>query len=203
MSPDAVPAPDCAAPDRAALDCAARGCALDGCRSAAEPGAPVALCSAHLGLAHDWVAREDGVVDALPSPCLVCGSRLGVRHPSGWLCAACEWRLGDAPDGELPPPRVEVVYYIRFAGRIKIGTSGNPRQRLHRLRHEELLAFERGGRALEQHRHAQFAVERLERTEWFTRSAALDRHVEAVRAGEPDPWALYRRWCSEALALRT
>ena len=39
-------------------------CALEGCRSAAEPGAPVALCTAHLGIAHDWVAREDGVVDA-------------------------------------------------------------------------------------------------------------------------------------------
>ncbi|PPG99701.1 ATPase, partial [Rathayibacter sp. AY1H3] len=34
----------------------------------------------------------------------------------------------------MPPPRVDVVYYIRFGERIKIGTSGNPRQRLHRLR---------------------------------------------------------------------
>lgn len=177
-------------------------CAIDGCAGDAEEGAPVALCPAHLALAHDWVARSDGVVDALPAPCLVCGARLGVRYPSAWLCASCEWRHGDVPDGEPAPPRVEVVYYIRFGERIKIGTSANPRQRLHRLRHEELLAFERGGRALEQHRHAQFADERLERTEWFARSDALDRHVDAVRAGEPDPWALHRRWCSEALALR-
>lgn len=177
-------------------------CAIGGCASSAETGAPLALCAAHLELAHDWVAREDGVIDALPSPCAACGSRLGVRLPSAWLCAACEWRLGDAPDGELPPPRVDVVYYIRFGERIKIGTSGNPRQRLHRLRHEELLAFERGGRALEQHRHAQFADERLERTEWFARSPVLDAHIETVRAGEPDPWALHRRWRSEALALR-
>jgi hypothetical protein len=178
-------------------------CSLDGCALPTEAGAPVALCAAHLGLAHDWVAREDGVVDALPSPCPVCGSRLGVRLPSAWLCAACEWRHGEVPDGELGPPRVEVVYYIRFGDRLKIGTSANPRQRLHRVRHEELLAFERGGRSLEQHRHAQFAAERLERTEWFARSPALDRHVETVRAGEPDPWATHRRWVSEALALRT
>ncbi|PPG48149.1 hypothetical protein C5C27_17640, partial [Rathayibacter sp. AY2B7] len=32
--------------------------------------------------------------------------------------------------------------------------------------------------------------------------AALDAHIETVRAGEPDPWALHRRWRSEALALR-
>ncbi|MWV59067.1 GIY-YIG nuclease family protein [Rathayibacter sp. VKM Ac-2754] len=178
-------------------------CAIDECPAPAEQGAPLALCSAHLALAHDWVAREDGVVDALPSPCLVCGSRLGVRLPSAWLCAACEWRFGEVPDAELAPPRVEVVYYIRFGDRIKIGTSGNPRQRLHRLRHEELLAFERGGRALEQHRHAQFAAERLERTEWFARSPALEGHIETVGAGEPDPWALHRRWWSEALALRS
>ncbi|KQQ05708.1 MULTISPECIES: GIY-YIG nuclease family protein [unclassified Rathayibacter] len=178
-------------------------CAIDGCRAEADAGAPLDLCAAHLELAHDWVARESGVVDALPSPCLVCGSRLGVRLPSAWLCAACEWRFGEVPDGELAPPRIDVVYYIRFGERIKIGTSGNPRQRLHRLRHEELLAFERGGRALEQQRHAQFAAERLERTEWFARSPALDRHIETVAAGEPDPWALHRRWWSEALALRT
>ncbi|AND15431.1 hypothetical protein [Rathayibacter tritici] len=120
-----------------------------------------------------------------------------MRLPSAWLCAACEWRLGDTLDGELPPPRVDVVYSIRFGARIKISTSTStsttPRQRLHRLRHEELLAVERGGRALEQHRHAQFAVERLERTEWFARSTALDADVETVRAGEPDPWALHRR----------
>ncbi|SMH27777.1 T5orf172 domain-containing protein [Rathayibacter oskolensis] len=178
-------------------------CAIDGCPSRAEEGAPIGLCAPHLALAHDWVDREDGVVDALPSPCLVCGSRLGVRLPSAWLCAVCEWRLGDVPDGELPPPRIDVVYYIRFGERIKIGTSANPRQRLRRLRHEELLAFERGGRALEQHRHEQFAAERLEHTEWFARSAGLDAHIDVVRAGEPDPWALHRRWWSEALALRT
>jgi len=178
-------------------------CAMESCGSPADAPAPLPLCAAHLQLAHDWVARADGVVDTLPSPCLVCRSRLGVRWPSGWLCAACDWRLGEVPDGELPPPRIEVVYYIRFDDRIKIGTTANPRQRLNRLRHEELLAFERGGRSLEQHRHGQFSTERLERTEWFSRSAALDAHIDSVRGDETDMWARHRRWVSEALALQT
>ena len=58
-----------------------------------------------------------------------CGSRLGIRYPSGWLCAVCEWRHGDLIDHELPPPRVDVVYYLRYDERVKIGTSSNPRQR--------------------------------------------------------------------------
>ena len=36
-----------------------------------------------------------------------------MRYPSGWICAECEWRVGDVPDDELDRPRVEVVYYIR------------------------------------------------------------------------------------------
>jgi len=43
------------------------------------------LCLPHLLEVHDWVAGEFGVTDALPSPCAFCGSRLGVRYPSGWL----------------------------------------------------------------------------------------------------------------------
>ncbi|MBI5160123.1 MAG: hypothetical protein HY996_01675, partial [Micrococcales bacterium] len=65
---------------------------------------------------------------ALPGPCLLCGSRRGIRSrrsrsSDGWDCAVCGWRYGDAPDPDLPPPRVEVVYYIRWRERIKIGTS--------------------------------------------------------------------------------
>lgn len=172
------------------------------CDGAVPASSPVALCERHLALAADWAGREHGVVDALPSPCVACGSRLGVRYPSSWLCAVCEWRLGDSPDGELPRPRVDVVYYIRFDDRIKIGTTASPRQRLGRLWHDELLAFERGDRALEQRRHQQFAQFRLERSEWFARHPALDAHIEGLAAGVDDPWRSYARWTSEALALR-
>ncbi|MET0590412.1 MAG: GIY-YIG nuclease family protein [Naasia sp.] len=143
-----------------------------------------------------------GVEDALAAPCVLCSSRLGVRYPSGILCAVCEWRVGDLPDAELPPPRVDVVYYIRFDDRIKIGTSANPRQRLGALWHEELLAFERGDRALERRRHEQFRALRLERTEWFTAAPELEAHIDTLRAGVVDPWQQHLRWISEAVASR-
>lgn len=162
--------------------------------------APVSLCEWHLAAASEWDQRTNGVTDVLPSPCTVCGSRLGVRYPSGWLCAVCEWRYGELVDHELPPPRVDVVYYVRFDDRIKIGTTANPRQRLAAIWHDELLAFERGDRALESRRHAQFAEDRFPRTEWFRRSPALLDHVRGLAEGTEDPWLLHTRWTSEALA---
>jgi hypothetical protein len=150
----------------------------------------------------DWGEAEIGQEDLLPSPCIVCGSRTGVKHPSGWACAVCEWRLGDVVDGELPPPRVDVVYYIRFDDRIKIGTTANPRQRLQRLWHDSVLAFERGDRLVERRRHQQFALDRLGRSEWFSPSPGLEHHIAELAAGVEDPWRRHARWISEAIALR-
>ncbi|KRA25834.1 ATPase [Microbacterium sp. Root61] len=164
--------------------------------------APIALCEHHLAVAADWAAREQGVTDLLPMPCRLCGSRVGVRYPSGWVCAICDWQAGDVIDQELPPPRVDVVYYLRAEGRVKIGTTANPRQRLTAIWHDELLAFERGDRRLEQHRHAQFTDERFDRTEWFRYSDAIRAHIDTLRGGREGPWDLYARWYSEALALR-
>lgn len=177
-------------------------CIQAGCGGRVVDGAPVALCGAHLGLVADWLAGEDGVLDSLPSPCRACGSQLGVRLPSGWVCAVCEWRHGELGDAELAPPRVDVVYYIRVDDRLKIGTTGNPRQRLGALWHQEVLAFERGTRTLERRRHEQFALERFDRTEWFALSERLRRHTEALGAGTVDPWELHARWRSEAWAAR-
>jgi hypothetical protein len=177
-------------------------CLIPGCGDVASPEAPFALCGEHLAVAAEWAASRDGVTDVLPAPCTLCGSRLGVRWPSGWLCAVCEWRHGDPIDGELPPPRVDVVYYLRFRDRVKIGTSAQPRQRLRAIRHEELLAFERGDRGLERRRHSQFAADRLGESEWFQHSDALAAHVAALREGVVDPWSLHARWMSEAIARR-
>jgi len=162
--------------------------------------AGLGLCEEHLLRASEWVAGEAGVTDVLPSPCPACGSRLGVKWPSGWLCAVCEWRLHEHPDPDARPVRVDVVYYIRSRGRIKIGTSANPRSRLGQLHYEELLAFERGDRRLEQQRHQQFAAHRAGR-EWFDEHDALLAHIDVLRAGATDPWDQHRRWLSEAAAL--
>jgi len=170
------------------------------CSSPVQADAPLNLCTEHLLAAHDWVAQDVGVTDALPSPCLACGSRLGVRYPSGWLCAICEWRVGDIPDADLSDLRVDVVYYIRYRGRIKIGTSASPRRRLSALPVDELLAFERGDRLVEQRRHRQFAAHRLGHTEWFEQHDALERHLEQLSAGVDDPWSRYALWKSEAAA---
>jgi hypothetical protein len=174
----------------------------DGCRAAVGVDAPVPLCERHLALAGDWADRAYGVTDVLPTPCRLCGSRVGVRFPSAWVCAVCEWPHGDIVDDELPPPRVDVVYYLRYGERLKIGTSSNPRQRLAAIWHDELLAFERGDRRLEQRRHEQFALERFDRTEWFRLSSRLLAHVDTVRGGDVDPWDRHARWLSEAAALR-
>jgi hypothetical protein len=151
-------------------------------------------------MAGEWANAEWGCTDVLPSPCLACGSRLGVRWPTGWLCAVCEWRHGVVPDTDLPPPRVDVVYYLRFGDRVKIGTTATPRQRLAAIVHDELLAFERGDRHRERRRHEQFAADRFPRTEWFRSSPALLAHIGKLTAGVDDPWLLHARWRSEAWA---
>nr|WP_229756430.1 GIY-YIG nuclease family protein [Cnuibacter physcomitrellae] len=158
------------------------------------------MCGDHLLAAYEAVLGEVGVTDALPGPCAACGSRLGVRWPSGWLCAVCEWRYGELPDTETAPPRVDVVYYIRFADRVKIGTSSTPRTRLAQLRHEEVLAFEPGARDVEQSRHQQFADLRLG-GEWFSLEGDLAEHIAAL-ALAGDPWLLHARWRSELAARR-
>jgi len=176
-------------------------CDIAGCTAAADPAAPVALCPAHLVQAHDWVAEESGVSDLLPSPCLACGGRVGLRFPSGWICATCEWRVGELPESE-GRALVDVVYYIRQRDRIKIGTSNNPRGRLAALHFDEVLAFERGDRRVEQRRHAQFADHRFPRTEWFAVHDELLAHIADIAAGVDDPWERYALWVSRELARR-
>ena len=177
-------------------------CVIPSCGSVVHTDAPLDLCLNHFLEAHGWVVGTVGETDLLPSPCAACGSRLGVRYPSGWLCAVCEWRLGEVPD-TTAAPRVDVVYYLRYGDRFKIGTSANPRQRIASLPHDEVLAFERGDRGLEQRRHRQFASHRIPRTEWFETNDELTRLIESLRDGTPDPWARYARWVSEAVALRS
>lgn len=161
----------------------------------------IPLCAAHLAVAAELHESRAGVADLLPAPCRLCGSRTGVRYPSGWICGVCEWPHGEHPDGELPPPRVDIVYYLGFGDRVKIGTTANPRQRFAAIRHEQVLAFERGDRRLEQRRHGEFAGERAGSSEWFELSPALQAHIDTL-AGGVDPWDRWRRWVAEATATR-
>ncbi|MDZ8200235.1 GIY-YIG nuclease family protein [Microbacterium sp. SSW1-59] len=137
---------------------------------------------------------------AMPGPCRLCGCATGARRDDGWLCSVCGWRYGDAPDDGLPPPRIDVVYYLLFDARVKIGTSSAPRQRLAAIRHERVLAFEPGDRTRERERHRQYAHLR-EGGEWFSATPDLLRFIEAVR-GDIDPWQRYARWVGDAYRAR-
>lgn len=137
----------------------------------------------------------------MPDPCRLCGCIAGERASDGIRCAQCAWRHGDAPDPDLPLPRIDVVYYLRWRDRVKIGTTQNPRQRLAAIVHEELLAFERGDRTLERARHAQFAALRLG-GEWFAAAPELLAHAAELRGGA-DPWVTHTRWFSDALRAIT
>jgi hypothetical protein len=144
--------------------------------------------------------ESGGIAGNLPGACLACGALRGIRDASGWACATCGWRYGDVPDAELSPPPVHVVYYLRFGDRIKIGTSARPRSRLAQLRYDELLAFERGGRSLEQQRHREFAGQRFPGSEWFHVNDELLAHIRVLQRDGIDPWDRYKRWRSEELA---
>src|SRR4051794_11194313 len=176
-------------------------CVVPACDEPSERPELIPLCATHLAVAAEIQGSTHGITDLLPSPCRLCGSRIGVRYPAGWACAVCEWPHGEHPDGELPPPRVDVVYYLRFGDRVKIGTTSNPRQRFAAIRHEEVLAFERGDRRLEQRRHAEFAAERSGTSEWFALTERLRAHIDTL-AGGVDPWDRWRRWVAEATATR-
>jgi len=138
-------------------------------------------------------------VETLPGPCGLCGETGGTRLGVDLACAACGWRYGDAPDYDLAPPRVDIVYYVRARDRVKIGTTCHPRQRLAALRFDELLAFERGDRLVEHARHVEFAKYRVG-GEWFELRGELAAHV--ARLGLEEPWIRYARWVAEALSAR-
>lgn len=176
-------------------------CAVPRCLEPSQQPELIPLCPMHLAVAAEVHGSGHGVADLLPAPCRSCGSRLGVRYPSGWACAVCEWPHGEHPDGELAPPRIDIVYYLRFGDRVKIGTTANPRQRFAAIPHEQVLAFERGDRRLEQRRHQEFAAERAGTSEWFELTARLRSHTDTLAAGG-DPWDRWRRWVAEATATR-
>lgn len=79
----------------------------------------------------------------------------------------------------------EVVYYLRFGDRVKIGTTKNLAKRLPDIPHDEVLATEPGGVYVERQRHQQFRHLRAKvghNREWFTLTPELAEHIAAVRA---------------------
>lgn len=85
------------------------------------------------------------------------------------------------------PPQ-GVIYYIRWADRIKIGTTMNLAQRLKGLYYDELLATEPGTYSREAARHEQFASALVEgQREWFHSTPELLDHIALTRKKYGDP----------------
>lgn len=94
-----------------------------------------------------------------------------------------------APDGTAEnPDELSIVYYVRRADLVKIGTTRRPYARFAALLPDEILAWEPGAHATERQRHHEFAEWRLGGSEFFRTNKALDRHVVALRRlhGEPE-----------------
>jgi len=87
--------------------------------------------------------------------------------------------------GSQRPARLPLVYYVRFADRIKIGTTANLAERLREVPHDVLLGVEAGGRDVEGKRHEQFRELRLTR-EWFRAAQPLLDHI--AQLGRPVSW---------------
>ena len=83
---------------------------------------------------------------------------------------------------------LEIVYYVRHLGHIKIGTTMNLMNRLHGLGVgiEDVVAFEWGGRDLERQRHEQFAHLRATGdglgVEHFRATPELTEHIDSLKA---------------------
>ena len=177
------------------------------CNAVVQADSPLNLCPPHFTEAAAWVWRNDETKRER-TVCQFCGKAEARAGTSGYSCGFCEYQTPDfvgttrlspaeaAQTFERPPaPKaVEVVYYIQFGDRIKIGTSANVRNRLNALPHDRVLAFERGGVTLESRRHTKFREHRIGNTEWFHVNKELVAHVAELTAGQPEPWELYRQW---------
>lgn len=73
----------------------------------------------------------------------------------------------------------QVVYYLLFADRVKVGTTGDLATRLQNIPHDEVLVTEPGGYALERQRHQEFAHLRVF-GEWFRHEGSLVEHIKAL-----------------------
>jgi hypothetical protein len=167
------------------------------CPAPVTPGAPLNLCDHHFKQAHDWVVEAAALVnptELLPTSCPACGvsALVGGVLDAVVTCQACNTTVtretapppaSGAYPVEAPPPYREpspVVYYLRFADRIKIGTTMNLDRRLKMIPHDELLATEPGSFTVETRRHDQFKALRIT-GEWFRADPRLLSHIASLR----------------------
>lgn len=151
--------------------CTAVGRSGRDCDAPVAEDAPVSMCEDHIYKAfvyyRDTLVAQHGYAKTAFDPETRRFSEVDDGIQRGWI-----------PGSDKP--RTDVVYYIRFADRIKIGTTVNLGTRLSALPYDDVLATEPGGRHVEQQRHKEFADLRIN-GEWFTPGTKLIRHIEALR----------------------
>ncbi len=162
------------------------------CGSAVPADAPVPMCMTHL--AEAWEYCGDKIAQSRVDTHAADSDERGAKFLSLLSESRAEQlaAIKDAQDW-LEEPEVDdpnaVVYYVRFADRIKIGYTGNLGRRLTAIPHDELLTVEPGARQVEANRHRQFAEHRIV-GEWFAAAPALLEHVDSLKArhAEREKW---------------
>lgn len=160
------------------------------CWGAPHPTAPFGMCGDHWRVAHNHVKADLG--DS--ARCYGCGLLTVIRgeciNPqheeltAGRKRAAADAETREAKRKQHP----EVVYYLEWAGRVKIGTSTNLASRLNSIYHDQLLAAEPGSYKLERDRHQTFTTDRIDgQKEWFNKSDQLTEHIARVRVQHGNP----------------
>lgn len=155
--------------------------AVGTCGKPAEDNAPIAACLPHL--AEAWTYCQDKIEREKRELMPAAFDARSRRIANDLLACGAEARKDRAQlatDPEVDDPD-SVVYYLKFADRVKIGFSRNLGSRLLAIPHDELLAVEPGAREVERRRHEQFAPHRI-KGEWFTLNDKIRAHIDVLKA---------------------
>lgn len=137
------------------------------CDAVSVEGPPFPICSRHAAQLYSWM---HGMVTEVR----------GNHHEYPELHNAVVQDVADAAYAKANTKRHQ-VYYVRVGELIKVGTTGQLRQRLSSYPPtSELLAVEPGGEELESRRHAQFRHLLAHRKEWFHPGTDLMDHIAAL-----------------------
>ncbi|MFD9564362.1 GIY-YIG nuclease family protein [Streptomyces sp. NPDC059994] len=107
------------------------------------------------------------------------------RHRHDRATRQCEARTGASDESN----ETSIVYYVRRADLIKIGTTTQPHSRFAALLPDEILAWEPGGRTVERARHQEFAKWRVGGSEYFRANEPLSALAGQLHElhGQPKP----------------
>ena len=175
------------------------------CWNESHPASTFGLCVEHWRKAVDQWYGEQPAINIRCAQCNTVTAIDSVDIPYA-RCGYCNFPIGDLEasleliDAEAATARRErdsngVVYYIRFADRVKIGFTTSLKSRVLALPVDEVLAAEPGSYEIEGQRHKQFAADLAAGREWFNLSEALKVHAASVRDRHGDPFAV--KWGSE------